>query len=122
MWTETAPLTSFVKNMAYDFMLVRKAEEDLEAIVSHLAIQLCNPQAAANFLAQLQASIEEACLFPESGRLVDNEFLPVQTIRKKLVSSYVLYYLPDSDANRIYVLRIVYGRRNLEEVLRDIQE
>lgn len=106
--------------MAYDFMLVRKAEEDLEEIVSHLAQQLCNPQAAASFLAQLRTSIEEACAFPESGSPVDNEFLPVQTIRKKLVRSYVLYYLPDPDANKIYVLRIVYGRRNLEEVLREI--
>ena len=31
-----------------------------------------------------------------------------------------MYYLPDSNEKMIFILRIVYGRRNIDEVLRQL--
>ena len=49
--------------MASDFayQLTEKAEADLDEIVSYIAVQLENPQAAAGFLNTLQNAIQEAC-------------------------------------------------------------
>lgn len=58
--------------------------------------------------------------FPESGPLVVNEYLPDTEARKKLVGNYFLYSLLDSAENMIFVLRIVYSRRNMDEILRQI--
>ena len=85
-----------------------------------MAVQLANSQAAAAFLDKLQDAISEACLSPESGSPVDNEFLPCKTIRKKQVGNCILYYFSDEKAETIYVLRILYGRRNLDEILREM--
>ena len=74
----------------------------------------------ADFLEKLQGAIREACAFPESGAPVDNAFLPNGTVRKKLVGSYLLYYFPDREDERIYILRVLYGRRNLDELLREM--
>ena len=104
----------------FGYRLTGKAEADLDGILSYMAVRLSNPQAAAAFLEKLQAAISEACLFPESGSPVDNAFLPCKTIRKKLFGNYILYYFPDEKAETIYILRILYGRRNLDEILREM--
>lgn len=104
----------------FGYRLTGKAEADLDSILSYMAVQLANPQAAAAFLEKLQDAISEACSFPESGSLVDNEFLPCKTIRKKQVGNYILYYVPDEKTETIYILRILYGRRNLDEILREM--
>ena len=57
---------------------------------------------------------------PKIGSIVENEFLPDKEIRKSLVGNYVLYYLPDAAEMTIYILRILYGRRNLDELVREI--
>ena len=108
--------------MASDFtcQLTEKAEADLEEIVSYIAVQLENQQAATGFLNKLQDAIQEACSFPESGSLVINEFLPYKDIRKILVGNYIMYYFPDVNAEMIYVLRVIYGRRNLDEILMEM--
>lgn len=104
----------------YQYRLTKKAEDDLEAIVSYLAVELSNPQAAADFVYKLKKAIDEARSFPESGSPVSNEFLSPAEVRKKLIGSYILYYLPVHEDKMIYIIRIVYGRRNIDEILRQL--
>lgn len=104
----------------WGYQLTEKADADLEDIVGYIAVELANPKAASDFVDKLQSAIEEACSFPESGSLVINEYLPAAEVRKKRVANYILYYLPDSEKKTIFVLRIVYGRRNMDEILRQI--
>ena len=68
----------------------------------------------------MQDTIEEARAFPESGSLVHNEFLQIENVRKKLVGNYIMYYLLDVGENIMYILRIVYGKRNLDEILKKL--
>lgn len=104
----------------FSYRLTAKAEADLDEIVSYISVQLENPQAAAGFLNKLQDAIQETCSFPESGSLVINEFLPYKDIRKILVGNYIMYYFPDVNAEMIYVLRVIYGRRNLDKILMEM--
>ena len=104
----------------FGYKLTAKAEADLDQIVFYIAAGLDNQRAATDFLPKLQDAINDIRSFPESGALVENEFLPYKTIRKKHVGNYIMYYLPNQKENMIYVLRILYGRRNLDEILREI--
>ena len=105
-------------------LLTQKAEADLDSITEYIAVELANPKAASDFVDKLQMAIDETRSFPESGSLVINEYLPDTRVRKKMVGNYVMYYLPSSAKKMVYVLRIVYGRRNVDEILRylDAQE
>ena len=107
-------------NSKYQYRFTKKAEIDLDEILSYISIELSNPEAAASFLKDLLAVIASICSVPKIGNIVENEFLPDREIRKSLVGNYVLYYLPDIKEKRIYVLRILYGRRNLDELVREI--
>ena len=104
----------------WGYQLTQKADADLDGIVGYIAVELANPTAASDFMDKLQDAIEEARSFPESGSLVINEFVPNTEVRKKQVDNYIMYYLPDSDEKMIFILRIVYGRRNMDEILRQI--
>lgn len=101
--------------------LTKRAESDLDGIVSYITVDLANPQAASDFVDKLQDTIEEARAFPKSGSLVDNEFLQIENMRKKLVGNCIKYYLLDVGENIIYILRIVYGKRNLDEILKKLE-
>lgn len=102
------------------YQLTQKADADLDDIVGYIAVELANRQAASDFVDKLQGVIEEIRSFPESGSLVINEFLPNTEVRKKLIGNYIMYYLPDFDKKMIFVLRIIYGRRNMDEILRQL--
>lgn len=52
--------------------------------------------------------------------LVPNEFVLGPVIRKKIVNNYILYYTVDKEKKIIWVLRIVYGSRNQDEVMRGL--
>lgn len=84
----------------FGYRLTKRAESDLDGIVSYIAVFLANPQAASDFVDKLQDNIEEARAFPESGSLVHNEFLQLESVRKK--TGRKLYH----------VLSSRYGRRN----------
>ena len=104
----------------YQYHFTKKAEADLDEILSYISIELSNPEAAASFLKDLLAVLASICSVPKIGSIVENEFLPDKEIRKSLVGNYVLYYLPDAVEMTIYILRILYGRRNLDELVREI--
>ena len=104
----------------FGYRLNKRAESDLDGIVSYIAVFLANPQAASDFVDKLQDNIEEARAFPESGSLVHNEFLQLESVRKKLVGNYIMYYLPDMGEEIIYVLRIVYRKRNMDEIFKKL--
>lgn len=104
----------------YQYRLSQKAADDLDGIVSYTASELSNPQAAADFLGILEKVIDEIRSFPESGAPVNNEFLSNTKLRKKTVGSYLLYYLSVPETETVYIVRIVYGKRNMEEILRQL--
>ena len=104
----------------YQYRLSQKAADDLDGIVSYIASELSNPQAAADFLSRLEKVIDEIRSFPESGAPVNNEFLSNTKLRKKTVGSYLLYYLSVPETETVYIVRIVSGKRNMEEILRQL--
>lgn len=100
----------------FRYRLTKRAESDLDGIVSYIAVELSTPQAASDFVDKLKDNIDETRAFPESGSPVDNEFLQVENLRKKLIGNYIMYYLPDMREKIIYILRIVYGKQNITEI------
>lgn len=100
----------------FGYRLTKRAESDLDGIVSYIAVELSTPQAASDFVDKLKDNIDETRAFSESGSPVDNEFLQVENLRKKLIGNYIMYYLPDMREKIIYILRIVYGKQNITEI------
>ncbi|MBR5280251.1 MAG: type II toxin-antitoxin system RelE/ParE family toxin [Clostridia bacterium] len=101
----------------FDYNFTQKAVQDLEEILHYISVELSNSQAAARLNVHIFQSIDMLRSFPDMGAIVDNEFIKDKTVRKVIVGHFILYYKNHYDAQSITILRILYGRRNLNEIL-----
>ena len=104
----------------YSYRFTEKAVQDLDEILHYITIDLANPNAAQNLGRKLFELIDMVRIFPDSGAPVDNDFLADKTIRKLSVDHYVIYYKVHYEEKVISVIRIVYGKRNLDEIVKTI--
>lgn len=103
----------------YRYIFTEKAAKDLDEILSYIAVQLNSKGTANKFLDNVVETVERICSFPQSGKIVENEFLTRADIRQVVMGNYILYYFPDCSERKIYILSIIYGKRNLNDILTD---
>ena len=106
--------------MAYNYSFTREAEKDFDEILHYMNDTLENPNAASAFMKKMEKAISEIRHFPKCGSLVENEFITLKDIRKIPISNYLLYYRINETDECIIVLRIIYGRRNMNTILSDM--
>lgn len=103
----------------YDYDLTEIAESDIDETLSYMEDDLSNPTAASDFMDALEDKIDEICKNPKTGRIVKNPYLKRDDVRRFLVDNYIAYYIIDEDNSKIVILRLVYGRRDLDKILKD---
>ncbi|MBE5969971.1 MAG: type II toxin-antitoxin system RelE/ParE family toxin [Lachnospiraceae bacterium] len=104
----------------YDFEMTDAAYEDLDQIINYISYVLLNPYAAGSFLDLLEKKIGDICKLPKSGEKISNIFIDNKSVRKILVNNYIIYYLEDSHYKKIIILRIVYSKRNQDEIIEEL--
>ncbi|MDD6995171.1 MAG: type II toxin-antitoxin system RelE/ParE family toxin [Candidatus Borkfalkiaceae bacterium] len=104
--------------MVFKCRFTEKAGRELEDILQYISEDLCNVSAAASFGKKVFENIDALCSFPERGVLVQNDLVADKTVRRLVIDNYLLYYKIDETDSRIDILRIVYGKMNLEEIYR----
>ena len=105
----------------YGYVLTEIAESDIDETIEYISGDLSNPDAASSFLDDLEQKIKEICANPKTGRLVNNEYLKRNDVRRFLVGNYISYYIIDEETRNIVILRIVYGKRDQDEILKDVR-
>ena len=103
----------------YDFELTETAESDIDATYEYIAETLENPDAASDLADELEIQIEKICKRPETGTLVENEFLRRNDVWRFLVKNYIAYYLIDDENETIVILRFVYSGRNQDKIVKE---
>ena len=104
----------------YSYCFTEKAEQDFDEILRYISVDLANPTAAQNLGRKMFEQIDMVRAFPDSGTPADNEFLSDKSVRKLSVDNYIIYYKAYYDEKMISVIRIVYGKRNLDEILKSM--
>ncbi len=93
--------------MASNFVLRRKAEEDLIAIIDYVSQD--NPKAALELYENFLTQFMYLAQFPKSGRL-RTEFHPV--IRSLAVGKYIVFFCESSP---VEIVRVLHGARLFPE-------
>lgn len=106
--------------MVFKYRFTEKAGRELEKILEYISEDLCNPSAATAFAKKVFENIDTLCAFPDRGALVENEFVADKSVRRLVIDNYLLYYKSDESAKRVDILRIVYGKMNLETIYREL--
>ncbi len=102
----------------YHFQFTETAVADLDEILSYIANELNNPQATGcgYLFSNLEDKIQETCHYPYSGPELRNDFIVTETVRMKVVDSYLFYYVIRECLETVIILRIIYGPRNQKEI------
>ena len=103
----------------YDFELTETAESDIDATYEYIAEILGNPDAASDLADEMETQVDKICKRPETGKLVENDFLRRNDVRRFLVKNYIAYYIIDDENKKIIILRFVYSGRNQDKIIKE---
>jgi toxin ParE1/3/4 len=91
------------------------AQSDMLDIVSYISNHLSAPQAATNLVDKLDRAISLLERYPFSGHPYIKKQKLEDEYRFLIVENYLVFYVVDD--NVVEIRRIIYGRRNYENLL-----
>lgn len=96
----------------YNVIITPDAATDLTQIKNYIAYTLQAPQTALKYIRGLQQEIEKLESFPAAIAPVPDEPWHSRGIRRIIHKNFYIYYRIDENAKSVYVLNMIYARRN----------
>ena len=103
--------------MAYKLVETALARQDLEDILSYLAVSLANPSAASAFADEVEKCYSALEQMPYLYAQCSSPQLSARGYRKAVLRNYLLIYRVEETQKTVYLLRFFYGRRQYEALL-----
>ena len=100
--------------MSFGIRLTRDAERDLSDIFEYIALVLLSPENAAGQLGRLEHGIASLENMPERFRVYEREPWTSRGLRIMPVDNYLVFYIPNREAEMVTILRVMYGGRDVE--------
>lgn len=104
--------------MKYTVEITDAAQKDFEDIFSYISNKLYNKQAATKLIALLDKNIRLLEDTPKAYPMVNDEYLKSKGIRLIAVNNYIVFYTVIPDERKVYIVRILYGKRNWIDILK----
>lgn len=95
-----------------------EALDDLRAIYSYIAFHLKERETAGRQVGRIRREIRALNEMPERYAPVDWEPWASMGMRKLTVDHYVVYYLVESAKRLVSIVRIFYGGRDIENIVK----
>ena len=96
----------------YEIIMTQDAVSDLEELGSYISCALRAPDTALAYIKRIRGKIKTLTVFPERNRLLETEPWRSMGVRKVIVQNFYIYYRIDFDFQRVYILNIIYTRRD----------
>ena len=97
--------------MIYSVNISAQADKDIRAIYEYIALTLMSPENANAQLSRLEDRINKLDNLPKRFAKYKNE------IRFMPVDNYLVFYTVEDVSKNVSVLRVMYGKRNIEKTL-----
>ena len=105
--------------MTFEVEFSEQGKSDLDEIIRYISEELLSPQAAQKFYSAVNEKLVLLQSFPylyplyHDDRLVDEDFHFVT------IGNYLMFYIVDDDKAIVSIARILYGRRNILNVIEE---
>ena len=100
--------------MIWKVRYTESAQKDLNDIYDYIANNLLEPNIAMNQTERIMDVADSLDNMPLRHRLCDYEPWRSKGWRSVPVDNYLIFYLPEEHENIVYIMRIMYGRRDIE--------
>lgn len=104
--------------MKYEVVTTAQAVADLRAIFEYIAYELLAGENAIKQLDRLEEAILSLDEMPERYHLYDKEPWQERNLRIMPVDNYLVFYIPQDDDKTVTVIRVMYGRRDIDAQLK----
>lgn len=98
-----------------------QAELDLRSIFEYIAFSLLESEIAKNQSRRIMDAVTKLNKMPLRYPLYEKEPWHSKGLRVLPVDNYLVFYLPVETKTTVAVIRIMYGRRDIEEQLRQTE-
>lgn len=107
--------------MNYQVTLTRQAQTDLREIFKYIAKDLQSVQNALGQLERMKKAIASLYQMPERFRVYDKPKWRKRNLRTMSVDHYLVFYIPDHNKGTVTVMRVMYGGRDVDRQLKNIE-
>ena len=101
----------------YTVDITEQADRDLRSIYLHIAERLGAPENAKGQLDRLEEAISKLDQMPERYRRYEKEPWRTRNLRVMPVDNFVVFYTFAEAPHTVTIIRVMYGRRNIEHEL-----
>ena len=95
------------------------ARQDLRDVLDYISNVLLEPMTAAKQVTRIMDAMDSLENMPMRHRLYDNEPWRSKGLRIMPVDNYIVLYLPDESKKTVSIIRVIYGRRDIDRQLND---
>ena len=96
---------------SYEIIMTPEATEYLIDLCDYIAYVLLVPDTALAYIRTIRDEIGKLSEMPQRIKLVDDEPWHSRGVRKFLVKNFYAYYHIDEESKRVYIMNIIYSRR-----------
>lgn len=101
--------------MTYYIEYSSEARQDLYDIHKYIMNELMSPETASQQINRILNETDKLDVFPLRHQLYSDEPWNSKGIRFFPVDNYLVFYKIKEEENTVYILRIMYGGRNLDK-------
>ena len=106
--------------MTYSVIYSPEAYKDLRSIYMYIAFELLSPGNAKSQIDRIRGGIRKLDIFPEGHSRVDWEPWASMQMHYIPIDNYIVYYLIDTNLQKVEIVRIFYGRRDVEAIVNKV--
>ena len=101
----------------YEIIITPDAAEDLWELRNYIAEVLLAPDTALEYVRTVRQEIAGLAQFPARFKPMDEEPWHSRGVRKLLAKNYYVYYWIDEPQKRVFVMNVIYARRDQLQAL-----
>lgn len=100
--------------MKWNIIYSNQSKQDLKNIYEYIAYRLLSPDTAAKQSNRIMKTIRSLNEMPMRYRRYEEAPWYSQGLRFVPVDNYLIFYLPDESNHTVYIVRIIYSRRDIK--------
>jgi toxin ParE1/3/4 len=96
----------------YRINFSKTSKTDINNIFSYICDELKEPNIAQKLISKIKKEILSLQEMPTRFECAPDGRLKLQGIRKIVVDNYIIFYVVESNENVVFIVRILYGKRD----------
>lgn len=94
---------------------------DLKELRDYIAVTLLAPETAKVYIQTLREAIGKLSYLAPGLAILPDEPWHTRKIQKYVVKNFIIYYRLDEDTNIVYILNVIYAKRDQLRMLNRMQ-